>query len=124
VLLVLVIACLNVANLMLARLDDRRRELAVRAALGSGQGRIIRQVLAEGLILSGAGMMLGLAIAFTAVRYFRIASPIELTVGADVRVSITVLAFTAALSIATTLISSLLPAARAARVHPIGDLQA
>jgi putative ABC transport system permease protein len=124
VLLVLLVACLNVANLMLARLSDRRRELAVRAALGSGQGRIIRQVLAEGLILSGAGMFLGVALAFAAVRYFRYANPIELTVGADVRVSISVLAFTVALSIATTLIYSLMPAIRASRVDLIRDLKA
>jgi len=123
VLLVLLIACLNVANLMLARLSDRRRELAVRAALGSGQGRIVRQVLAEGLILSGAGMMLGIAIAFAAVRYFRHVNPIELTVGADVRVSLPVLGFTVALSVATTLIYSLLPAIRASRVDLIQDLK-
>jgi putative ABC transport system permease protein len=124
VLLVLLVACLNVANLMLARLSDRRRELAVRSALGSGQGRIVRQVLTEGLILSGAGMLLGVGLAFAAVRYFRYANPIELTVGADVRVSIPVLAFTVALSIATTLVYSLLPAIRASRVDLIQDLKA
>jgi predicted permease len=124
VLLVLLSACLNVANLTLARLSDRRRELAVRAALGSGGGRIIRQVLAEGLVLSGAGMIAGVAIAFAAVGYFRHANPIELTVGADVRVSIPVLAFTVALSVATTLIYTLMPAIRASRVDLIRDLKA
>ena len=114
--LVLLIACLNVANLLLARLSERRRELAVRAALGSGQGRLIRQVLTEGLLLSGLGAALGVAIAYAAVRYFRYANPIELTVGGDVRVSLPVLGFGILLSVATTLIFGLLPAIRASQV--------
>ena len=116
VLLVLLIACLNVANLLLARLAERRRELAVRAALGSGQGRLIRQVLTEGLLLSGIGAVLGVAIAYAAVRYFRHANPIELTIGSDVTVSLPVLGFGILLSVATTLIFGLLPAMRASQV--------
>ena len=116
VFLVLLIACLNVANLLLARLSERRRELAVRAALGSGQGRLIRQVLTEGLLLSGLGAALGVAIAYAAVRYFRHANPIELTVGGDVTISLPVLGFGILLSVATTLIFGLLPAIRASQV--------
>jgi putative ABC transport system permease protein len=116
VLLVLLIACLNVANLLLARLSERRREFAVRAALGSGQGRLVRQVLTEGLLLSGLGAALGIAIAYAALHYFRIANPIELSVGADVAISPLVLAFSIVLSVATTLIFGLFPALRASRV--------
>lgn len=116
VLFVLLIACLNVANLLLARLSERRREFAVRAALGSGQSRLVRQVLTEGLLLSGFGAALGVAFAWSAVRYFRLANPIELSVGADVSVSLPVLGFSVALSIATTLIFGLLPAFRASQV--------
>jgi putative ABC transport system permease protein len=114
--LVLLIACLNVANLLLGRLSERRREFAVRAALGSGQGRLVRQVLTESLLLSGLGAAIGIAIAYAVVRYFRVANPIELSVGADVTVSSVVLGFSVVLSIATTLVFGLLPALRASRV--------
>jgi predicted permease len=116
VLLVLLIACLNVANLLLAQLSDRRREFAVRAALGSGQGRLIRQVLTEGFLLASAGAVLGLAIAYIAIRYFRVANPIELNVGADVRINPIVLSFSVLLAMATTIFFSLLPALRASKV--------
>jgi putative ABC transport system permease protein len=124
VLLVLLIACLNVANLLLATLSERRREFAVRAALGSGQGRLVRQVLTEGLLLSGLGAALGIAFAYAAVRYFRVSNPIELSVGADVTVNLLVLAFAIILSVATTLIFGLLPALRASRVDLTQHLKA
>lgn len=123
VLLVLLIACLNVANLLSSRLAERRRELAVRAALGSGQNRLVRQMLAEALLLSGLGSALGVAIAFAGVHYFRLASPIELNVGADVQMSWPVLAFSGALTIATTMIFGLLPALRASRVDLLQHLK-
>jgi putative ABC transport system permease protein len=124
VLLVLLISCLNVANLLLARLSERRRELAVRAALGSGQGRLVRQVLAEALLLSTVGSALGVALAYVAVRAFRLAHPIELTVGADVSINLPVLAFSVALTVATTLIFGLLPSLRASRVDFTQNLKA
>jgi len=116
VVLVLLIACLNVANLLMARLAERRRELAVRAALGSQQSRLVRQLLTESLLLGVLGASLGVAIAAAAVRYFAAASPIELTAGAQVAVNLPVLLFGGALSIGTTLVFGLLPALRAARV--------
>lgn len=122
VLLVMLIGCLNVANLLMARLSERRRELAVRAALGSGQGRLVRQVLTESLLLSGMGATAGIAIAAAALRYFRYANPIELRVGAEVELHLGVLGFSAALSIAATVIIGLLPAIRASRVDPASQL--
>ena len=69
VVLLLVIACLNVANLLLVRCDQRRRELAVRSALGSGRSRLIRYLLTETLLISFAGALLGILVAVMAVRY-------------------------------------------------------
>jgi putative ABC transport system permease protein len=114
--LLLLIACLNVANLLLGRLSERQRELAVRAALGSGQSRLVRQVLTEGLLLAGLGAFGGLGVAVACIRYFRFANPIELTVGADVRLDLPVLLFSGALTLGTALLFGAVPAFRAARV--------
>jgi putative ABC transport system permease protein len=122
VLLVLLIACLNVANLMVARLSERRRELAVRAALGSGQGRLLRQVLTESLLLASVGSVLGLAIAWSGLAYFRYANPIELRVGAELQLNMAVLGFSAALSLVATLLTGMMPALRASRVDPATNL--
>src|SRR5262249_30276031 len=89
-----------------------------------GQLRLLQQVLTEGLLLSGMGAAIGIAIAWRVVRYFRYANPIELTVGADVSVNLPVLAFSAALSIATTLVFGLFPAFRASRVDVTQHLRA
>jgi putative ABC transport system permease protein len=124
VLFLLLLTCLNVANLLLARLSERQREFAVRAALGSGRGRLIRQVLVEGLSFAGAGSALGVGMAYGALQYFRSANPIELSVGADVRVSPAVLGFGVLLSAATTLIFGLLPAFRASKVDLTEHLKA
>jgi putative ABC transport system permease protein len=108
----LLIACLNVASLLLARLTERQRELAVRAALGSGKGRLIRQVLAEGLMLAAAGVCAGVLLAGAAIRYFLAVKPVELPVGSNIGINLLVLLFSGALCIATTLIFGLLPALR------------
>jgi len=124
VLLVLLIAALNVANLLLARLAERRRELAVRAALGSGRARLVRQVLTESLLLSSIGAGGGILIAYGAIRYFRLATPIVLTVGANVIINRPVLLFTLALAIGTTLLFGLFPALSVSRTDMIDRLKA
>jgi putative ABC transport system permease protein len=112
--LVLLIACLNVANLLLGRSLARQRELAVRSALGAGRGRLARQLLTEGLLLALAGGVLGIGVAYGALRYFRFANPVELPIGAEVRLDLPVLLFTVAVSMATALIFGLAPAWRSA----------
>jgi predicted permease len=121
---VLLIVCLNVANLLLGQAFGRQREFAVRAALGSGRARLARQLLTEGLLLAACGGAAGVGVAFAAIRYFRAAAPIEMPPGADVRMSWPVLAFTGAVSAATALLFGALPAWRASRLDAIESLRA
>src|SRR5437762_1977237 len=97
---------------MLARLTERRRELAVRAALGCGRYRLARQVLTESLCLASGGALSGLAVTLATLRIFRTVNPIELGVGGDVRLNWSVLAFSGLLTLATTLLFGLFPAFR------------
>lgn len=115
--LVLLIACSNVANLLLARSFARDREFAVRAALGSGRGRLVRQLLVEGLLPALPGGALGVGIAWGVVRYFTATNPVELPVGADISISLPVLIFTTVLSVATAMLFGLAPAWRASRTN-------
>ena len=108
--LVLLIACLNVANLLLARSSARARELAVRVALGSGRARLVRQLLVECLLLAVLGGAAGMAVAWGLVKYFVDVNPIELPVGSDVSVNLPVLIFTALVTIATALLFGIAPA--------------
>jgi putative ABC transport system permease protein len=116
--LVLLIACLNLASLLLGRSTGRVRELAVRAALGAGRRRLMRQLLAEGFLLALIGTGLGVLLAFAAVRYFGYARPIELPPGVDPAIHWRTLIFTAALSVATTLAFGLVPAWRGSHIAP------
>lgn len=111
------IVCLNVGNLLSGRMSQRQREMAVRAALGSGQGRLARQVLTESLLLSLAGTLPGVALAGAVIRYFQVASPIELTVGAALSLNSRVLLFTTGMAILTTLAFGLYPAWTEARAN-------
>jgi putative ABC transport system permease protein len=113
--LVLLIACVNVANLLLGRSLLRERELAVRAALGGGRARLFRQLLTEGLLLSILGGAGGVWIAFGAVRYFRSVNPVELPVGSEVSIDGAALLFTFLVSALTALLFGAAPAWKASR---------
>ncbi|MGA3039672.1 MAG: ABC transporter permease, partial [Bryobacteraceae bacterium] len=97
---VLLIACSNIAGLMLARASGRSREIAVRAALGAGRWDLIRQSLAESLVLAFAGALLGLGLAFAGLKGLLALAPEGLPVAVGLRMDATVLAFTALAAIA------------------------
>lgn len=108
--LVLVIACANVSNLLLARSAARNREFAIRTALGASRGRVARQVLAENVLLSLAGACLGIAIAFAAIVFVLPAIPGVLPRTQDVTVNLPVLLYTVVLSLIVGIVSGLVPA--------------
>jgi putative ABC transport system permease protein len=117
--LVLLIACANAANLFLARATDRRKELAVRFALGAGRSRVLRQILVESAIVTIAGAVVGLGAMFAARDALVASMPYSVprtdAIGIDARV----LLFTLAAAIATTILAGLLPAIRAAGTAPL-----
>jgi putative ABC transport system permease protein len=116
---VLLIACANVANLLLARASVRKRELATRAALGAGRGQIIRQLLTESLALSSVGGLLGLAVGFSGVRLLLSISPGDIPRigenGSAVELDHRVLLFTFGISLLTGIFFGLAPAISASR---------
>ena len=109
---VLLIACANVANLLLVRTASRRRELAIRSALGGGRGRLVRQLLTESLLLAGAGAICGLAIAWAGLRVLTAVLPPDMPRAEEIGIDVRVLAFTAGLAVATGLAFGLIPAVR------------
>jgi putative ABC transport system permease protein len=112
---VLLIACANLASLLLARAVGRKRELAVRAALGAGRGRLVRQMITEGTLLSLLGGAAGLALSLAGMRILANLVPQGLPVSAQPGVDPQLLLFTFALSMLTGLLFSVVPAFQAAR---------
>ncbi|HEU5041376.1 MAG TPA: ABC transporter permease, partial [Gemmatimonadales bacterium] len=122
--LVLLIACANVANLLLTRATAREGEFALRAALGADRGTMVRQLLLEGALIAGAGGGLGLATTFWSLALLRAAPPANLPRLGDIQVDGTVLGFALAISVVTVFLGALVPALRASAVDPHAALQA
>jgi predicted permease len=121
--LILMIACANVTNLLLSRGVARRRELAVRAAIGAAHGRLARQLMTEALVLSGAGGVLGIGLGWALTRAVPVLAPPEFPRLADIQMDATALWFACAASLAAGLLAGTLPALRLARVSPLADLR-
>jgi putative ABC transport system permease protein len=122
--LVLLIACANVANLLLSRSGARAREVAVRLAIGAGRARIVRQLVTEGLLVALLGGTLGLILAYAGVRFFSLIPmptdmPVTLTIELDQRV----LVFSLLASLLSVLVFGLAPALRATRTDLVSALK-
>ncbi|WP_260740030.1 ABC transporter permease [Tunturiibacter lichenicola] len=120
---VLLIGCVNLANLQLARAVAREREIAVRAALGATRERLVRSTLMDSIVLAAAGGALGILLSFTGVRLFVAAAPASLPRLNETHVSWPILLAAAALSILTALLFGALPALRSMRVDPQSAMQ-
>jgi predicted permease len=115
---VLLIACANVANLFLAKALERRKEIAIRTALGARRGRIVRQVLAEAVVLSLIGGLLGLIVAHFATQLVVAFFGASLPRLSEIRLDLSVLAFTFAIAVITGIVAGALPAWRMSLSNP------
>ena len=115
---VLLILCVNLATLLLTRATSRARESAIRTALGASRGRVVRQVILENLVLAGAGGVLGMAAAWSALGVLTASAPVDLPRLDEVRLNSAALAFALGLSLFTGVVFSFVPAWRLGRADP------
>jgi putative ABC transport system permease protein len=113
--MLLLIACVNIAGLLVGRATERQKEIMMRAALGCPRSRIVRQLLAESVLISAAGAVAGTISASWAIHYFRVVNPIELPPASPVTIDVTVLAFAILVAGFTAIVFGLLPAINASQ---------
>src|SRR5262245_12286160 len=122
---VLLIACLNIANMLLARGAARRKEMAIRLAVGGGRGRIVAQLLTEGLLLAGTGAIAGLRLAYWATTALgqSLAAVMPMAIEFQSRPDALVLTVTTAFAVLATVLSGLGPALKMSRADLVSDLK-
>jgi putative ABC transport system permease protein len=120
---ILLIACANVANLLLARASRRQKEVAIRASLGAGRWRLLRQLLTESLLLGLAGGVLGVAVGFAGLRLFVALAPARFGLADQASIDGNVLLFTVGISVLTGILFGLAPALRATSLDLVGTLK-
>ena len=120
---VLLIACVNVANLLLARGAARGKEIAIRAALGAGRGRVLRQLFTESMVLAGVGGAIGLGLAFWSVRLLKVAAPDGVPRLEQAALDWPTLAFALGATLLSSIVFGIVPALRTARPDLQGSLR-
>jgi putative ABC transport system permease protein len=113
---ILLIACANIANLLLARATGRQREIAVRTALGAARSRIVRQMLTESALLAAGGGLLGILLADWCFNFLKNLIPVDLSRSVSLALDPGVLAFAVAISLASSLLFGMAPALQVSRI--------
>jgi putative ABC transport system permease protein len=124
VVFLLLIACANVANLMLVRASSRERELAVRAALGAGWWKLVRQTLAEAIVIAGVGTIIGVGLAYLGIRQLLLIAPANLPRLNAIGIDLKVLAFSVLAGLVSAALFGVIPALRTAKPNVMDTLRA